>query len=196
MRDWNIHLGLVSFWDDEALMQRSVYMNMEYDSTAELPVRIERFDSDGRTRENHLAIDVRRVSSPYGNIEICDAIYDFTQEQLDILESVVAIQDEEYEYISDNALVRNGVIHLGLVFHYSSENHEFVMCDLEIEKDPVALKIKEYDSTTRMATNYIVTTSVEWNAEFMEFHDEYQLYRICGESFLLSETQANYIDCV
>ena len=26
MRDWNIHLGLVSFWDDEALMQRSVYI--------------------------------------------------------------------------------------------------------------------------------------------------------------------------
>lgn len=198
MRDWNIHLGLVSFWDDEELMQRSAYMNMEYDTSAELPVKIEKYNSEGRRRENYRSLDVRRVNSPYGNIEICDVVYDLTQEQQEILEGVVTIIDEESgcDSVSDDALVCNGVIHLGLVFHYSPENHEFLMSDLEIERDSAALKIKEYDSTTMMVTNYMATTNTKWTAEFIEFQDKYQLYRICGETFLLNETQANCIDCM
>lgn len=195
MSTWNLDFGMVKHWDDFNLEHEYVRMKMEYDSTAAMPVKVDRINDDKKIRSPIFSIelDVKKVQSPYGNIEICGDVYSFTDEQITLIESVMSYwkcQADTKMQTRDSA-----VVHLGLVLYYDSEAHEFITSDLEINRETsITMKIKEYDLTTKMAINLIIATSEQWEASFENYQDDYQLYSICGNMFLLNDFQASYID--
>lgn len=195
MNTWNLDFGTVDHWNDSELEHETVQMKIEYDSTSTMPVKVDYINDDGKIIGSALSVelDVKRVQSPYGNVEICGDVYNFTDEQITLIESVMSYwkcQADTKMQTRDSATV-----HLGLVLHYDDETHEFILSDLEINRETsITMKIKEYDLTTKMAINLIIATSEQWVVSFENYQDDYQLYSICGHMFLLNDFQASYID--
>lgn len=197
MNTWNLDFGTVKHWDDFNLEHENVRMKMEYDSASTTPVKVDYINDDGKIIGTSLSIelDVKKVQSPYGNVEICGDIYCFTDEQIMLIESVMSYWKCQID--SKTQTKYSAVIHLGLVLHYDAGTHTFILSDLEINRETaITMKIKEYELTTKMATNLITTTCEQWEASFENYQDDYQLYRICGHMFLLNDYQANYIDSI
>ena len=195
MSTWNLDFGAVKHWDDFNLEHENVRMKMAYDSASTTPVKVDYINDNGKIIGTALSIelDVKMVHSPYGNVEICGDIYSFTDEQISLIESVMSYWKCQAETKTQTRY--GAVIHLGIVLYYDAGSHEFVLSDLEINREtPITMKIKEYDFTTKMGTNLIMITNEQWEASFEDYQDDYQLYNICGHKFLLNDSQANYID--
>lgn len=193
MSTWNLDFGNVKHWEDFNLKHEFMQMKMEYDDSLSMPVTIELIDDERKQVQSSIELSVKQIQSPYGNIEVCGEIYEFTNEQRALIESVMSY----WKFQTDDISKANydSDIYLGLIMYYDSDKHEFILSDLEINKTtPIAMKIKEYDLTTKMVTKLVSITSEVWDATFVRFEDEYQLYNICGHQFLLNESQANYID--
>ena len=197
MNTWDLDFGMVKHWDDFNFKHETVQMKIKYDANSDMPVKIDYID-DGKIVGTALSIDlnVKEVQSPYGNIEICGEIYTFTEEQIALIKSVMSYWKCQVD--NDTQKISNGTeIHVGLVLHYDANTHEYVLSDLEINRTtPITMRIKEYDLTTKMATNLIMATCEQWESSFVNHQDDYLLYSICGHMFLLNDSQANNIDCL
>lgn len=193
MSTWNLNFGMVEHWNDNNLKHETVQMKIKHDDSLDMPVIIEIEDDCSKSIQSSTELIVNKIQSPYGNIEICGDIFYFSSEQISIIEGVMPYWkcDSNTAEITDYG----NVIYLGLVIYYDPETHDFVLSDLEINREiPISMRIKEYGSTTKMTTKIASVTSQIWNSEFVKFQNDYQLYNICSHMFLLNDSQAEYID--
>jgi hypothetical protein len=193
MSIWSLEFGDVKHWDENKFIHDSYQMKMEYNSENDFPVKITQSNSQHIREQESQKLSVKKIDSQFGNVEICGEVYYFDDYQLAQIESV---QTYWYEEKSANSSYTTGsTIHLGLVPHYSTDSHNFVISDLEIHcGDVVTLRIKEYDPRTNMFQSLSSDMCILFTCEFVKIQGDYKLYKICDNLFLLNESQADLIN--
>ncbi len=210
MNTWDLDFGIVKHWDDFNFKHETVQMKIKYDANSDMPVKIDYID-DGKIVGTALSIDlnVKEVQSPYGNIEICGEIYYFDKEQINQILSAREYwkKNSEYEKSKCRIVDDNGVCPLGLVLHYNTNEHQYLLCDLEIQynklnqdNQKMIIKTKEYNSD-KLTVIYSGTSFCDrFDCEFEGIENEYTRYRMCNHLFLFNSYQEQrlkeYISCL